>query len=83
LPACIQQLTKLQKLEIRGSQELKKWGESEENKTKLAHINIVQVSPLPSYTISYFRLQVFSYTTMLFLFSSIVLYFSFLAAYNK
>ncbi|XP_066342186.1 uncharacterized protein [Miscanthus floridulus] len=40
LPACIQQLTKLQKLEIWSSPELKKWCDSEENKTKLAHINL-------------------------------------------
>jgi hypothetical protein len=48
LPSCIQQLTKLQKLEIRYNPELKKWCESEENKTKLAHINIIQISSLPS-----------------------------------
>ncbi|CAD6253009.1 unnamed protein product [Miscanthus lutarioriparius] len=44
LPASIQQLTKLQKLEIRYcTQELKEWCESEENKAKLAHINNFQV----------------------------------------
>jgi Leucine-rich repeat (LRR) protein len=48
LPSCIQQLTKLQKLEIRYNPKLKKWWESEENKTKLAHINVIQVSSLPS-----------------------------------
>lgn len=45
LPPCIQKLTKLQKLEISQSKELKEWCESEENKAKLAHIN-VQVSSL-------------------------------------
>jgi Leucine-rich repeat (LRR) protein len=50
LPSCIQQLTKLQKLDIRYNPELKRWCESEENKTKLAHINIIQVSSLPKCT---------------------------------
>jgi Leucine-rich repeat (LRR) protein len=52
LPACIQQLTKLQKLEIGSNQELKKWCESEQNKAKLAHINIIQVSSLTNCSIS-------------------------------
>jgi Leucine-rich repeat (LRR) protein len=53
LPSCIQQLTKLQKLEIRNSPELNWWCESEENKAKLAHIN-VKVSSLPNYTCCFF-----------------------------
>ncbi|RCV37642.1 hypothetical protein SETIT_8G080000v2 [Setaria italica] len=40
LPACIQHLTNLQQLVIDGNQELLQWCESEENKAKLAHINI-------------------------------------------
>jgi hypothetical protein len=42
LPACMQQLTNLQLLVIdRDNKELKQWCESEDNKAKLAHINIV------------------------------------------
>uniref|UniRef100_K3ZZK5 Uncharacterized protein n=1 Tax=Setaria italica TaxID=4555 RepID=K3ZZK5_SETIT len=42
LPACIQHLTNLQELVInRNNKELQQWCESEENKAKLAHINIV------------------------------------------
>ncbi|KAF8665844.1 hypothetical protein HU200_053923 [Digitaria exilis] len=41
LPHCIQQLTNLQELVIEDNQELQQWCESEENKAKLAHINIV------------------------------------------
>nr|TKW02568.1 hypothetical protein SEVIR_8G249841v2 [Setaria viridis] len=40
LPACIQHLTNLEELDIKGNQELQHWCESEENKAKLAHINI-------------------------------------------
>jgi len=72
-PACIQRLTKLQKLYISDNQELRKWCESEENKTKLAHLN-VQVSLLTNcgkYNVS---LSVFSYTTSIYvqLFSSVI-----------
>ncbi|WVZ50136.1 hypothetical protein U9M48_001422 [Paspalum notatum var. saurae] len=63
LPSCIHQLKKLEKLEIRHNRELKKWCESEENKMKLAHINIIKVSSLPSCTQSIFGIQVFHYTT--------------------
>lgn len=38
LPPCIQLLTKLQKLRINDNQKLKQWCDSEEKKTKLAHI---------------------------------------------
>ncbi|RCV09239.1 hypothetical protein SETIT_2G011300v2 [Setaria italica] len=42
LPACIQHLTNLQELVInRNNKELQQWCESEENKAKLAHINIM------------------------------------------
>jgi hypothetical protein len=42
LPACMQQLTNLQLLVIdRDNKELKQWCESEDNKAKLGHINIV------------------------------------------
>jgi hypothetical protein len=58
LPPSIQQLTKLQKIEIRSNQDLKEWCESEENKAKLAHIN-VQVSSLPNCTKSVFTLPCF------------------------
>ncbi|WVZ50134.1 hypothetical protein U9M48_001420 [Paspalum notatum var. saurae] len=42
LPSCIHQLKELEKLEIRRNQELKEWCESEENKMKLAHINVIE-----------------------------------------
>jgi Leucine-rich repeat (LRR) protein len=42
LPACMHQLTNLQKLVIdRNNKELQQWCESEDNKAKLAQINIV------------------------------------------
>nr|XP_034606517.1 putative disease resistance protein RGA1 isoform X1 [Setaria viridis] len=42
LPACIQHLTNLQQLVIIGrKKELQQWFESEENKAKIAHINIM------------------------------------------
>ncbi|XP_022684748.1 putative disease resistance protein RGA1 [Setaria italica] len=41
LPACIQHLTNLEELVIEGNQELQQWCKSEENKAKLAHINIM------------------------------------------
>jgi hypothetical protein len=46
LPSCIQQSIKLQTLEIGYCPELKKWCESEGNKTKLARISVVRVSSL-------------------------------------
>ncbi|WVZ50162.1 hypothetical protein U9M48_001443 [Paspalum notatum var. saurae] len=42
LPSCIHQLKELEKLEIRQNRELKEWCESEENKMKLAHINVIK-----------------------------------------
>uniref|UniRef100_K3ZHH4 Uncharacterized protein n=1 Tax=Setaria italica TaxID=4555 RepID=K3ZHH4_SETIT len=45
LPACIQHLTNLEELVIEGNQELQQWCKSEENKAKLAHINIVSSRP--------------------------------------
>ncbi|WVZ50170.1 hypothetical protein U9M48_001451 [Paspalum notatum var. saurae] len=43
LPSCMHQLKDLEKLEVRWcSQELKEWCESEENKMKLAHINVIE-----------------------------------------
>ncbi|KAF8665845.1 hypothetical protein HU200_053924 [Digitaria exilis] len=45
LPHCIQQLTNFRQLVIKGNQELQQWCESEENKAKLAHINIVSSRP--------------------------------------
>ncbi|XP_034568628.1 uncharacterized protein [Setaria viridis] len=41
LPTCIQYLTNLKELVIDGNTELQQWCESEENKAKLAHINIM------------------------------------------
>uniref|UniRef100_K3ZGY5 NB-ARC domain-containing protein n=1 Tax=Setaria italica TaxID=4555 RepID=K3ZGY5_SETIT len=46
LPACMQHLTNFQQLVIdRHNKELQQWCESEENKAKLAHINIVSSRP--------------------------------------
>jgi hypothetical protein len=46
LPACIHQLSNLQQLVIdRNNKELQQWCESEDNKAKLAHINIVSSRP--------------------------------------
>ncbi|CAL4990932.1 unnamed protein product [Urochloa decumbens] len=41
LPSCIQKLPNLEQLVIHANQELKHWCESEENKDKLAHINVI------------------------------------------
>ncbi|WVZ50148.1 hypothetical protein U9M48_001434 [Paspalum notatum var. saurae] len=43
LPSCINQLKELEKLQIRQNRKLKEWCESEENKIKLAHINVINV----------------------------------------